>query len=238
MGPNEGSRMSDLTAQNEDAAQAAFRVTGKCLAANSSLEGLTHLDPERRQFERANYEHHLVEAIASALAIRDEFYKGLAIRQIINVCRRGNDLDIAKTLFKEVDHHSLREQIVKDAPELAGEKKVLADDASPIVTIHLDGVDHEAIVHMVTKAMREGGASECEIEGFKEDVNTADLATLLAKAIAWGAPVQFLKDGQPWISGDWRRLTVWQRLKRSFSLLGGSYVHPDGTIELASEDRS
>ena len=162
----------------------------------------------------------------------------MAIRQIINVCRRGNDLDIAKTLFKEVDHHSLREQIVKDAPELAGEKKVLADDASPIVTIHLDGVDHEAIVHMVTKAMREGGASECEIEGFKEDVNTADLATLLAKAIAWGAPVQFLKDGQPWISGDWRRLTVWQRLKRSFSLLGGSYVHPDGTIELANEDRS
>ena len=60
--------------------------------------------------------------------MRDEFYKGLAIRQIINVCRRANDLDIAKTLFKEVDHHSLREQIVKDAPELAGEKKVLSDD--------------------------------------------------------------------------------------------------------------
>jgi hypothetical protein len=238
MGPHEGSRMSDLTAQHEDAAQAAFRVTGKCLAANSSLDGLTNLDPERRQFEKANYEHHLVEAIASALAIRDEFYKGLAIRQIINVCRRANDFDIAKTLFKEVGHHSLREQIVKDAPELAGEKKVLADDAPTFVTIHLDGVDHKAIVHMVTKAMREGGASECEIEGFKEDVNTADLATLLAKAIAWGAPVQFLKDGQPWISGDWRRLTLWQRLKRRFSLLRGSYVHPDGTIELASEDRS
>ena len=93
------------------------------------LRGSTHLDPERCQFEKANYEHHLVEAIAAALAIRDEFYKGLAIRQIINVCRRANDLDIAKTLFKEVDHHSLREQIVKDAPELAGEKKVLADDS-------------------------------------------------------------------------------------------------------------
>jgi hypothetical protein len=231
MGPHEGSRMNDLTAQNEDAAQAAFRVTGKCLAANSSLEGLTNLDPARHQFEKANYERHLVEAIASALAIRDEFYKGLAIRQIINVCRRGNDLDIA-------NHHSLREQIVKDAPELAGQKKVLADVAPTFVTIHLDGVDHEAIVHMVTKAMREGGASEFEIEGFKEDVNTADLATLLAKAIAWGAPVQFLKDGQPWISGDWRRLSIWQRLKRSFSLLRGSYVHPDRTIELTSEDRS
>ena len=230
--------MNDLTGQKEDAAQAAFRVTGKCLAANSSLEGLTHLDPEIRQFEKANYDHHLAEAIASALAIRDEFYKGLAIRQIINVCRRANDLDIAKTLFKEVDHHSLREQIVKDAPELAGEKKVLSDDIPKTVSVHLDGVDREAIIHMVTKAMREGGASECEIEGFKDDVNTADLATLLAKAIAWGAPVQFLKDGQPWISGDWRRLSLWQRLKRRFLLLRGSYVHPDGTFELASEDRS
>ena len=230
--------MNDLTGQKEDAAQAAFRVTGKCLAANSSLEGLTHLDPEIRQFEKANYEHHLAEAIASALAIRDEFYKGLAIRQIINVCRRANDLDIAKTLFKEVDHHSLREQIVKDAPELAGEKKVLSYDIPKTVSVHLDGVDREAIIHMVTKAMREGGASECEIEGFKDDVNTADLATLLAKAIAWGAPVQFLKDGQPWISGDWRRLSLWQRLKRRFLLLRGSYVHPDGTFELASEDRS
>ena len=162
----------------------------------------------------------------------------MAIRQIINVCRRANDLDIAKTLFKEVDHHSLREQIVKDAPELAGEKKVLSDDIPKTVSVHLDGVDREAIIHMVTKAMREGGASECEIEGFKEDVNTADLATLLAKAIAWGAPVQFLKDGQPWISGDWRRLSLWQRLKRRFLLLRGSYVHPDGTFELASEDRS
>ena len=139
---------------------------------------------------------------------------------------------------KEVDHHSLREQIVKDAPELAGEKKVLSDDIPKTVSVHLDGVDREAIIHMVTKAMREGGASECEIEGFKDDVNTADLATLLAKAIAWGAPVQFLKDGQPWISGDWRRLSLWQRLKRRFLLLRGSYVHPDGTFELASEDRS
>ena len=93
-------------------------------------------------------------------------------------------------------------------------KRRFSDDILKTVSVHLDGVDREAIIHMVTKAMREGGASECEIEGFKDDVNTADLATLLAKAIAWGAPVQFLKDGQPWISGDWRRLSLWQRLKR------------------------
>ena len=44
--------------------------------------------------------------------------------QVINVCRNANDIDIEKTLFKEVDHPLLREQIVKDAPELAEERGV------------------------------------------------------------------------------------------------------------------
>ena len=45
--------------------------------------------------------------------------------------------------------------------------------------------------------MRDVGASEREIEGFKEDANKADYNAMLAKAIGWGAPVRFLKDGQP-----------------------------------------
>ena len=232
--------MSNLSAQTENAAQAVFRVTGKCQLANRSVEGLTHLNPEKRQSEKAKYEHHLIEAIASALAINDEFYKGLAIHQVINVCRNANELDIAKTLFKEVEHHLLREQIVKDAPELAGESKRLSnqDSACRTVTIHLDWLDRDAIIHLVTKAMRDIGASEREIEGFKEDANHADYDSMLAKATDWGAPVHFLKNGQPWIRGDWRRLTLRQRVKRRFSLWRGSYVHPDGTIELASEEKA
>jgi hypothetical protein len=231
--------MSNLNTPTEDAAQAVFGVTGKCLLANRSVERLAHLDPEKRQSEKTKYEHHLLEAIAAALSIKDEFYKGLAIRQVINVCRNANDIDIEKTLFKEVDHPLLREQIVKDAPELAGERKEVSDEDSACrtVTIHLDGLERDAILHNVTKAMRDIGASEREIEGFKEDAHNADYDTMLAKAIDWGAPVHFLKDGEPWVKGDWRRLTLWQRVKRKLSLLGGSYVHPDGTIELASKDR-
>ena len=108
--------MSNLNTPTEDAAQAVFRVTGKCLLANRSVERLAHLDPEKRQSEKSKYEHHLLEAVAAALSIKDEFYKGLAIRQVINVCRNANELDIEKTLFKEVDHDFLREQIVRDAP--------------------------------------------------------------------------------------------------------------------------
>jgi hypothetical protein len=102
--------MSNLSAQTENAAQAVFRVTGKCQLANSSIEGFTNPDPKRRHSEKANYEPHLVEAITTALAIKDEFYKGLAIKQVINVCRNANELDIAKTLFKEVEHDLLRER--------------------------------------------------------------------------------------------------------------------------------
>jgi hypothetical protein len=50
--------------------------------------------------------------------------------------------------------------------------------------------------------MRDIGASEREIEGFKEDTYNADYDTMLAKAIDWGAPVHFLKDGEPWVKGD------------------------------------
>jgi hypothetical protein len=232
-----GLALSNSNAQTENAAQAVFRVTGKCLLANQSVERLSYIDPEKRQSEKTKYERHLLEAIASALSIKDEFYKGLAIRQVINVCRNANELDIEKTLFNEVDHDLLREQIVKDAPELASQRKKLSDEenARRSTTIHVDGLDRDAIIHLVTKAMRDIGASECEIEGFKDDIKNVDHDTMLAKAINWGAPVNFLKDGQRWVQGDWKRLTLWQRVKRRFSLLGGSYIHPDGTIELASE---
>ena len=231
--------LSNSNARSENAAQAVFRVTGKCLLANQSVERLSYIDPEKRQSEKTKYELHLLEAIASALSIKDEFYKGLAIRQVINVCRNANDLDIEKTLFKEVDHHLLREQIVRDAPELASERKKLSDDdrANRTIAVHLDGLDRDAIIHLVTKAMRDVGASEREIEGFKDDIKNDDHDTMLAKAINWGAPVNFLKGGQSWVKGDWRRLSLWQRVRRRFSLLGGSYIHPDGTIELASEAR-
>jgi hypothetical protein len=93
--------MSNLRAQTENPAKAVFRITGECQLANKSAAALADPDPKRRHNEKTNYEHHLVEAITTALAIRDEFYKGLAIRRVINVCRSANELDIAKTFLRK-----------------------------------------------------------------------------------------------------------------------------------------
>jgi hypothetical protein len=231
--------MSNLNAKSDDAARAVFRVTGECVSASEELDRLAPSNSDRNASERVKYEHHLIEAIGWALRIEDEFYKGLAIHRIISVCRKAHELDIAKTLFREVDHPSLREQIVRDAPELAGERRRLADEEGAVqpITILLDGLDREAVARLVIKTIRDNGACEREVEGFKQDVAQADYDTTLAKAIDWGAPVHFVKDGEPWLKGDWRRLNFWQRINRWMSLWGGSYMHPDGTIELASEDK-
>ena len=228
--------MGNLGAHAEDAAAQAFRVAAKCQLASKSLAGLTPYPPEGRQAAKANYKHHLVEAIALTLSIKDEFYKGLAIRQVINVCRSTNDFAIARVLFKGVEHDLLRERIAKDAPELADEKPVSdGRQAVKVTTIHLDGLDGETIIRVAAKAMRDGGASEREIEGFKRTSANANYETMLANAGLWGAPVRFLKDGRPWVVGDWRRLALWQRIKRKVSLWRGSYVHPDGTLELRGQ---
>lgn len=228
-----GVTLGNLPNHADPAAQ-AFRVASKCQLANKSLGGPSPRPPEACEAAKLEYRHHLVEAIALTLSIKDEFYKGLAIQQVINVCRNANDLEIARMLFKGVEHDLLREQIAKDTPQLADEKP--GSDGRQVVkvnTIHLDGLDRETIIRLVAKAMRDGGASEREIEGFKGTAANAKDETLLANAILWGAPVSFFKEGRPWVAGDWRRLTLWQRLKRSVSLWRGeSYVHPDGTIEL------
>jgi hypothetical protein len=69
--------MNQLTNQCDDAAR-VFKVTGECQAASRFLEARDH--GELSEHSRSEYQKHLVQASALALGIKDEFYKGLAIR--------------------------------------------------------------------------------------------------------------------------------------------------------------
>jgi hypothetical protein len=78
--------------------------------------------------------------------------------------------------------------------------------------------------------------AEREVEGFTQDASNTDFDTTLAKAVDCGAPVCFLKKRETLGEGDWKRLTLRQRVIR-WSLWRGSYVHADGTIELSASER-
>ena len=62
---------------------------------------------ETRQKERDRYLKHRNEAIKSALAIEDEFYRCFATHQVIRLCKNAKDLRTARSLFAQVsDAHS------------------------------------------------------------------------------------------------------------------------------------
>ena len=225
--------MNQLTTQFDDAAR-VFKVTGECQAASRFLKAGAQGEPSEHSWKE--YQKHLVQASALALDIKDEFYKGLAIRKVISVCKSAREFDVAKALFREVAHHSLREQIAKDAPELAGERKSSLTDDTLLVptTIVVDGLERGTIVNLVAKVMRDSGYTERDIDGFRQDAREADFDRTLATALDWGAPIKFKREGKSWIKGDKRRLSCWQKIKRFLALRRGSYVHPDGTIELGN----
>jgi hypothetical protein len=58
-------------------ARAAMWVKAKCEIANMYVDRFSDPDPQERQRETAHYQRHRDEAIASALAIKDQFAQGL-----------------------------------------------------------------------------------------------------------------------------------------------------------------
>ena len=164
-----------------------------------------------------------------------------SLHHVIKLCRDARQLEVAKKLFREVEDDFLRDQIINDVPELANEKKAQLSDeekARRSVTINLDGLDRNTIINLAVKAMQDIQAPRRDIATFKEmAINEPSYEKMLGLALYW-APVRFIKNGQPWVTGDWRRLNPWQRVKRRVSLWGGSYEHPDGDIELDIDEKA
>jgi hypothetical protein len=140
-----------------------------CALRDDSDPRQRQVDParyeEQLQVDRARYQKFRDEAIATALAIKGEVAQGFAIHEIITFCRKTNERDLARRLFWEVDDDGLRERILKDAPELAGEKKRwLSDEEKAQRTINAFLAEGEAPAQAellrVIESLFEKGAGE------------------------------------------------------------------------------
>jgi hypothetical protein len=102
---------------NSAEAEAAMFIKAKCEAGALFAARLS--DPQEDyagQF--AHYGSVRDDCIARADRLEDEFYRGFAIHQIINMCVAAGDLAIARSLLVSVRDGFLRERIFETAPAL------------------------------------------------------------------------------------------------------------------------
>jgi hypothetical protein len=109
--------------------EAAHRIRDICRAADDSAtkvgdfarrqENDRHNKKNKYQFER--YERAAKAAMEIAIKISDDLLRDSAVRQIVNLCVKANDLRTARILFRAIQAVSMREDVLNDHPILRSE---------------------------------------------------------------------------------------------------------------------
>jgi len=102
--------------------EAAQKIRGICRSANDSAEkigGLTDgLNNKTHTHEAERYEQAAKTAMKIAIKISDDLLRDSAVRQIMDLCLKANDLKTARILFRAIQAVSIREDVLNDYPIL------------------------------------------------------------------------------------------------------------------------
>ena len=94
--------------------EAAHRIRDICRAAGKAGGGRgSGPDHNARHYERASR-----AAMEIALKISDDLLRDSAVRQIIDLCFKADDLKMARVLFRAIQAVSIREEVMRDHPQL------------------------------------------------------------------------------------------------------------------------
>ena len=105
------------TDENPTEAEAIRLIKMKCELATMFASSMYDSEEEFARLS-SRYKRMRNECIALADQINDEFYRGFAVHQIINMCIVAKDLTVARALLVSVRDDFLREQIFDTAPVL------------------------------------------------------------------------------------------------------------------------
>ena len=105
--------------------EAAHRIRDICRSAADSAEKLggfaDRADSKRNSYETERYERAAKVAMEIAIKISDDLLRDSAVRQIVSLCVKANDLRTAQILLRAIQAVSIREDVLNDHPVLGRE---------------------------------------------------------------------------------------------------------------------
>jgi hypothetical protein len=102
--------------------EAAHKIRDICRSAADSAEKVSsfagHPDNKKNKYESDRYERAAKAAMEIAIKISDDLLRDSAVRQIVNLCVKANDLRTARILFRAIQAVSMREDVLNEHPTL------------------------------------------------------------------------------------------------------------------------
>lgn len=97
--------------------EAAERIRSICQAARAGAEAIGAAAQTAKR-ERERYERAARVAMEIAMKMSDDLMRDDAVRRIVDLCMKANDLKTAQILFRAIQTGWVREDVQKDYPEL------------------------------------------------------------------------------------------------------------------------
>ncbi|MCA6122206.1 hypothetical protein J6500_09945 [Bradyrhizobium sp. WSM 1704] len=104
--------------------EAAQRIRTICRAAADSAEQVGNPEArsaKKQQIERERYERAAKAVMEIAMKISDELVRDSAVREIVGLCMKANNMKTARALFRAIHAASIKDEVLKEHPSLADE---------------------------------------------------------------------------------------------------------------------
>lgn len=102
--------------------EAAHKIRDICRSAADSAEKVGGVagrpDSNKSRYESERYERAAKTAMEIAIKISDGLMRDSAVRQILSLCLKANDLKTARILFRAIQSPSIKEEVLSEYPVL------------------------------------------------------------------------------------------------------------------------
>ena len=105
--------------------EAAEKIRSICRSAADSAEQMAHLgsggtkpEEKKHKLENGRYERAARVAMEIAMKMSDDLMRDAAVRDIVDLCLKANDMKTARILFRAIQAPSIRDLVLRDHPDL------------------------------------------------------------------------------------------------------------------------